>query len=53
MAELRPAYGKTYGEIWAELLAKHARNFTITFGEHDLRQIHIRWKRLAAECRTP
>ena len=44
---------KTYGQIWRELLAQHSNNFDQTFGEHDLWQIHIRWKRIAAVCRTP
>lgn len=35
---------KTYAEIWADFSARHGDT-------PDMRRLHLKWKRVAAECR--
>lgn len=44
-----PAVGLTYEQIWKNFLAEHLKHSTGN-GE-ELRRIHIKWKRIAAECK--
>lgn len=39
---------KTYDQIWREWSAKYLRQ---GYGEHELRKIHIKWKKIAAEVK--
>ncbi len=40
---------KTYDQIWREWSAKYAGSYG--YSEHELRRIHVKWKKIAAEVK--
>lgn len=38
---------KNYGEIWQWFYGKYGRH---GYSEYELRQIHNRWRKIAAQC---